>query len=258
MPLISLVLLTLLSCGRLVAESALPSFATTSVNGEVLHANTLTIAGMTFRDVTARPVFRAATATLLFESIEAKAYRGRIRGTYGIELGAEPHRHHCRFDLEGVDLAVLAPSLGATTDHLAGQVQAWIELDFEAGNLAKTTGRGEITVTKGSLVDFDFLTALLAGDPGATRGTDTLSARFQLKDSAAHLLFLNLDSPSVKLRAAGSIGFDGMLNIRMSPKLSFTVLGALPGIGQIAEGLGKLFSPRALVGHFTHPVWRVF
>ena len=241
-------------------DTPLPSLSTTAVNGDVLHANTLEIAGITFRDVTCKPAFSAST--LHFLDIEAKAYRGRVTGSYSIELGVDPHVHHCHFELSGVDLQVLARSLGATSNNLAGQVDGWIDMELRAGNNATISGRGQLDIQKGSLVEFPFMVSLLAGNPGAERGHDELHARFDLRERAIHLVSLTLESPRVDLRATGQIGLDGMLSLKLSPRLPFTGFKSIPVIGDLlASGLSKLtdkVTKPSLRGHITQPVLNFF
>ncbi len=177
------------------------------IDGEVLHANTLEVAGLAFRDVNAYPRFTAGK--LAFTGIEAKAYRGRVAGHYDIQLFGEERAHACRFDATGIDLAVMAHSLGAITEQLGGIIDGWLELSIPVGNPDAMRGRGEVTVTKGTLVQLPFLVSLLTGNPTAARGKDNLSLRFEIHDRRINLVFAILDSPAVQLRVEGWIGFDG-------------------------------------------------
>lgn len=225
------------------------------IEGDVLHANTLEVAGLAFRDVNAYPQY--ADGKLTFANIEAKAYRGRVTGRYAIQL-AGARVHHCRFDVAGLDLAVMARSLGATTEQLGGDVDGWLQLTIPVGDPDGLRGRGEATVTKGTLVQLPFLVNLLTGNPTAARGKDNLTVRYEIHDRKVHVLFARLDSPVVQLAMEGWIGFDGSLNLVVAPRLPFSVINKAPLIGPwLAGGLSRLAGRvgRAYVrGHVSQPV----
>lgn len=236
-------------------EAPLPSLATATIDGEVLHANTLEVAGLAFRDVTARP--RYGDGRLGFLDIEAKAYRGRISGWYAIELAGNQRSQRCEFHVSGIDLATLARSLGATNEQLAGRLEGWFELTIPIGE-GGVTGRGQIDITDGTLVQLPLLVNFLAGNPAAARGKDKLSARFQLRDGGIDILWLRLESPVIQLAAQGSVSYDGKLQIEIAPRLPFDLLSKIPLLGGwAASGLSRLAGrvTRAYVrGHVSQPV----
>lgn len=255
-----------LVCAVLAAgEGAMPSMLTTTIDGEVLHANTLEVAGLAFRDVTAKPRYRQGR--LEFLGVEAKAYRGRANGWYSIDLlpdsdilrttGREERWHRCSFELTGVDLSTLMRSLGAANDQLAGRVDGWFELALPVGPDDGISGRGQIDISDGTLVQLPLLVTFLAGNPAASRGKDHLTARFRIRDGGVDILWLRLDSPAIQLAAHGRIGFDGRLEIEISPRLPFELLRNVPLLGGwAATGLSRLSGvTRAYVrGHVSQPV----
>ena len=260
-------LLPALACVALAAgEAQLPSMSTTTVDGEVMHANTLEVIGLAFRDITAKP--RYAAGRLEFVGIEAKAYRGRAKGWYAIDLlpdpdilrttGREERWHRFSFELAGVDLATLTRSLGSTNDQLAGRIDGWFEMTMPVGERPGITGRGQIDISDGTLVQLPLLVSFLAGNPAAARGKDRLTARFQLRDGGIDLLWLRLESPAIRLAAHGRIGFDGRLEIEISPRLAFELLRNVPLLGSwAATGMSRLAGSvtRAYVrGHISQPV----
>jgi hypothetical protein len=247
----------LLACAALAAGDApLPSMSTTTIDGEVMHANTLEVIGLAFRDITAKP--RYAAGKLEFAGIEAKAYRGRAQGWYAIDLLGEQRWHHCNFEVAGVDLATLTRSLGSTNDQLAGRIDGWFEMTLPVGERPGISGRGQIDISDGTLVQLPLLVSFLAGNPAAARGKDRLTARFQLRDGGIDLLWLRLESPAIRLAAQGRIGFDGRLEIEISPRLPFELLRNVPLLGSwAATGLSRLTGSvtRAYVrGHISQPV----
>lgn len=240
-------------------ETGMPSLTTTTVEGEVLHANTLEVLGLAFRDIIAKPRYRAGR--LEFLGVEAKAYRGRANGWYTIDLlpDARGERwHRCGFELAALDLATLARSLGSTNDQLAGRIDGWFELALPIGVHEGVGGRGQIDIVDGTLVQLPVLVSFLAGNPAAARGKDRLTARFRIRDGGVDILWLRLDSPAIQLAAQGRIGFDGRLEIEISPRLPFELLRTLPLLGTwAATGLSRLTGnvTRAYVrGHVSQPV----
>jgi len=222
----------------------------------VLHANTLEVVGLAFRDVTARP--RYSAGKLEFLGVEAMAYRGRGQGWYSIDLVGEHRFHRFSFELTGVDLATLTRSLGSTNEQLAGRIDGWFEMAIPVGERAGITGRGQIDISDGTLVQLPLLVSFLAGNPSAARGKDHLTARFEIRDGGIEVRWLRLESPAISLAAQGHIGFDGRLEIEISPRLPFELLRNLPLLGSwAATGLSRLSGrvTRAYVrGHVSQPV----
>lgn len=254
-----LLLAWLVAAAAAAGEAAMPSMDSAAVDGEVLHANTLEVSGLAFRDVVARP--RYGHGKLEFLGVEAMAYRGRANGWYSIDLLPDKRGerfHRCSFELTGVDLATLTRSLGSTNDQLAGRIDGWFEMALPEGDRGGVTGRGQIDITDGTLVQLPLLVSFLAGNPSASRGKDRLTARFQLRDGGIDLLWLRLESPAIRLAAQGRIGFDGRLEIEISPRLPFELLRNVPLLGSwAATGLSRLAGrvTRAYVrGHASQPV----
>jgi hypothetical protein len=164
----------LLGIAASAGEPGLPAPASAAIDGDVLHANTLEFLGLTFRDVVAKPVY--ASGRLQFNDLEAKAYRGRVTGSYAIDLTGDRRSHLCDFEFTGLDLATLARSLGATNEQLAGRVDGWLTLEIPIGDPARMKGRGEIRISEGTLVQLPLLVSFLAGNPAAARGKDSLVA----------------------------------------------------------------------------------
>lgn len=244
----------LLAAGGLAGEPAsLPPMA---IDGEVLHANTVRVLGLDFRDVTARP--RMARGVIEFTDAEAKAYRGRIAGWYAIDLVGRDRLQSCSFKLSGLDLGTMLRSLGATNDQVAGRLDGWFELAIPRGDAAAISGRGEVEIADGSLVQMPLLVSFLAGNPTAARGKDRLTARFEIAERAVRILWLRLESPAIELAAQGTISFDGRLDIEIAPRLPFDLLRSVPLLGGwAASGLSRLATRvgRAYVrGNITQPV----
>ncbi|MCS6971268.1 MAG: hypothetical protein RMM29_08985 [Planctomycetota bacterium] len=230
-----------------------------AIDGDVLHANALEIAGLAFRDIVARP--RLRERRLWFEDLAAQAYGGRVRGRYGLDLepdAAGQRAHSLQFEVSGVDLRLLLQSLGASA---AAQVEGRISGSFELTmplDGGPCSGRGTIEIADASLVQLPFLVNFLAGNPVAARGRDRLTAIFFVIGESIHVQWLTLDSPVLQLSAHGRIGFDGRLNLVLLPRLPFELVRQLPVLGDLlASGLGRLTGnlSRAVVrGHVRQPV----
>lgn len=232
---------------------------TLGIDGEALHANALEIAGFSVRDVLCRP--RMEGARLHFEHIEARAYGGRVSGRYAIDLwdeGGRPRTQELYLEAAGLDLTALLHGLGASTDSIEGRLHGWAELTMPAGGAGSWSGRGELEIRDGSLVQLPFLVNFLAGNPAAARGRDRLQARFVVVGGAVRILWLVLDSPALQLSAQGRIGFDGTLDIAVTPRLPFEMVRRLPLIGGVlAGGLGRLtasVTQAVIRGHLRQPV----
>lgn len=255
-----------LAAGLAAGDAPLPAAASARIAGEVLHANTLEVVGLAFRDVTARPLL--ADGVFAFTDIEAKAYRGRISGRYAIRFNTDGDNgdlriHDCHFDFSSVDIGFLARSLGATSDQLAGRLDGWFELTIPIGNPGGLRGKGELTISEATLVQLPLLVNLLAGNPTAARGKDRLNARFEIRNQRVQVLWARLESPAADLAAEGHIGFDGSLDLQIAPRLSFSGLDRVPLLGRwMAGGLSFLSNRVArasLRGHVGQPqieFWR--
>jgi hypothetical protein len=228
------------------------------IDGEVLHADTLEFAGMTLRDVVARP--RLADGVLTFADCRAKAYGGTVTGWYAIRIGSpgQPPEHRCHLELVDADLATLARANGTTSQDISGRIAGWFELNIPTDQPERMTGRGELRITAASLVQLPLLVSLLASDPLSGRDRDQVEARFEIRAGRIEVLWAKLTSPAADLTARGSIDFDGNLRLVVAPKLPFRLIDSVPVLGPVmAGGLSHLTSSvsRTLIrGQITRPV----
>ena len=230
------------------------------VSGEVLHANTVEFWMLSFRDVVTRPELRGRQ--LVFDRSQGKAYGGMVYGWLAVDLPKEdtdkdqPVSYRAHFDVARVDLATLLRQLGGNAQNLSGEVGGWIDLTLTSDRPEAMTGRGELSIRKGSLVQLPVLANLLVGDPGASRGQDRLDTRFELGEGRITLVFARLDSPAAKLEISGNVGFDGELRLQIEPTFTNRLTNALTG--GIAELLLNPLTRRAarvsVRGQITHPV----
>jgi hypothetical protein len=246
------------ACCLLPALAAGEASLAPRIDGEILHADTLEFAGLTLRDVVARP--RLADGVLTFADCQARAYNGSVTGWYAIRLGGPglPPEHRCHVELANADLAALARSRGSTSQDIAGRISGWFDLVIPADQSDRMTGRGELRITEASLVQLPWLLSLLASDPLSGRGRDQLEARFEIRNGRIELLWAKLTSPAADLTARGSIDFDGNLRLVVAPKLPFRLIDSVPVLGPVlAGGLSHLTSSvsRAVVrGQVSKPV----
>jgi hypothetical protein len=220
----------------------------------VLHANTLEFLGLTFRDVVTRPLYRGTT--LSFSECQARAYGGTITGT--IDLDVKEAVYSCRLEVREVAIGTIMREFGGNNAGVAGTLAGWIELTVPAGKPEQMHGKGELTITKGSMVQLPLLANLLIGDPSGHKGQDSLTARFEFRDGQAQVLDARLMSPAASIFIHGAIGFDGDLRLFLVPKFKFDLVDQFPGLGPlVAPLLSSVTSrvARALVrGQVTKPV----
>ncbi len=225
------------------------------IDGQVLHANTVEFAPLTFRDVVVTP--RLDGRILRFKECRASAYGGTITSRE-IATNLADGSYRCDFAAAGCDLAAGLREISGNIENLSGQVDGQIEFTIQADRPDLLTGQGRLVISKGSLVQLSLLTNLLVGDPGAAKGQDTLTIDFELRDQQIHIIQGRLDSPAAQILISGTIGFDGQLKILLVPRLAFKLVDQIPG-------LGTLFTPilstvgthagRVLVrGQITKPI----
>ncbi len=226
------------------------------VSGEVLHANTIDYWMLSFRDVVAAPAL--VNRQMVFDRIQGKAYGGMIYGRIAIDL---PDReatagYTARFEWARVSLATLLRQLGGNAEELSGEIGGNLDFAVRADHPETMTGRGELTIRKGSLIQLPMLTNLLVGDPGGAKGQDRLDVLFTISDSKVRLTSARLDSPAAQIAIDGTIGFDGDLRLRLEPTFANRLTDAITG--GIATLLLNPLTRRAgrflVRGQITHPV----
>ena len=244
------------ACGAAAAEqSYLPV-----VSGEVLHANTLEFWMLSFRDVVARPEIRGRQ--VMFDRCQGKAYGGMVYGWLAMDLPADDAAkdaavtYRAHFEVAKADLATLLRQLGGNAEGLGGEVSGWLDFVLPSDRPEAMTGRGELTIRKGSLVQLPVLANLLVGDPSASKGHDKLDLRFELGDGQISLVFARLDSPAARIDIAGRIGLDGDLRLGLEPtfanRLTDMMSGGLATI--ILNPLTRRAGRFVVRGQITHPV----
>ena len=211
------------------------------IDGQILHANTVEFAPLSFRDVVVTP--RLDGRILYFKECRATAYGGTVTGDIATNLAEGTY--HCLFTLTAGDLAACLREIGGNAENLAGQVDGWIDFSIQADRPELLHGKGHLSITKASLVQLPLLTNLLVGDPGAARGQDALNIDFELRDQQIHLVQADLKSPAAEILISGTIGFDGQLKLVLIPTLAFKLVDQIPGLGTIFTPLLSTVGSRA-------------
>jgi hypothetical protein len=226
----------------------------TKISGEVLHANTLEFAGLAFRDVVATP--RYSGQSLSFLDCQATAYGGKVTGSVELNLATGVYHCHCR--ISEIDLGTVLSEFGGNNANVTGIVSGWANFDIPARHVAAMTGKGEITVTHGSLVQLPLLANLLVGDPSNSKGKDSASASFEFRVEQISILSGQLNSPACKIAIRGNVGFDGNLHLLLTPWFKFNLVDGVPGLGPIVAPMLSSMSSRVaraiLRGQITHPI----
>jgi hypothetical protein len=215
--------------------------------GEIVHATSLEVLGHTFRDVSAVP--RRVDGATVLDQIDGRGYGGAITGSVVLTPAAgpaTPARISGELAVRDIDLATYLRSLGVAADLVGGTASGWMRFRMTEGRVEDLTGDGELRIERGTLVQFNWLQQLIAGDPSSSRGQDQARVRFDLGPDPAtgrcqiRILQAQLASPAVEVVASGTIDLDWRLDL---------VLQASPDGGILNQTVGwafsRLFSPVA-------------
>lgn len=234
----ALVLALAALCGAEDGTAPTPAVRAT-IDGEVLHAGTLTFLGVELHDVSTIPGL--ADDVLTFADCSASCYGGKVTARIAFDLRRKVQTY--RIDVADVDLGTLVARLGGG-DGTDGRLSGWIELTIPPEGLDAMEGRGEVRVQQGELLRLGALSSLLIGDPmGAPRSDEAVArlivhrGRIQLKGAAVR-------SPGAVLKLRGTVGLDGTLDLVAIPYPEFAWLQILPGLGDAAAWLLSTTSSR--------------
>lgn len=229
------------------------------VSGEVLHANTVEFGLLSFRDVVTRPELRGRQLT--FDRCQGKTYGGMVYGALTVDLPPADHPdaatlYRGRFELAKADLATVLRQLSGNQQNLSGEVSGWLEFSIPSDRPEAMSGRGELTIRNGSLVQLPVLANLLVGDPAGAKGHDQLDTRFEISDGKLNLVFARLDSPAAKIAISGHIDFGGDLHLGIEPAFANKVADAVTGgvATMLLNPLTRRAARFAVRGQITHPV----
>ncbi len=237
------------------ASPAMPFQST--ISGEVIHANTIELPRLTFSDVVAFPVMTGQILRL--SDVRAQAYGGMVTGTVDIDL-RDPRSQiiTVRMTVTDADLGLFVSSWSPTASNIAGKVNGSIVLTIPTDRPEAMTGRGELSVRQGSLVELSWLASILMGDTGKNRGQDTAVGQFEIANGQWIVNHLLLQFANAQVRMQGTISFEGEMNMQVSPRVG-SFIGLIPFIGQLFDrATGALSSKIArgvLRGPMSKPVW---
>jgi len=205
------------------------------VQGDIIHANTVSVGPLGLRDVAAIPSYRGRELT--FTDFRATAYGGTITGIIAIHLDTGIIR--CRLDINGCDLGSLLRELGGNISNLSGTVDGWIACTMESGRERTLAGQGALTIRNGTLMQLPILAELLVGDVAASKGQDNLTATMSVSDGRILVTEAVLTSPSATVRAGGWVDVDGRIRLGIEPTFTFQLVDRIPALGSlIAPVLG--------------------
>jgi hypothetical protein len=249
----SLALSIALSAGVAAAEATHDDLVAT-IEGEVLHANTLIFLGLEFQDVVATPMMQ--NNVLRFEQCRANLYGGTITATITIDLDREIQNYH--LEIKNLDIATFLRGVANVNDGTSGKLDASFDLSVPSDSSMDMTGNGEIHIRDGSLFNLSAMLNLFAGDPSSTSGKDTAVAHIEIAEGHINLKAAGISGPSGHVKLRGFIGLDGNLHLTVIPYPKFGILKFVPGIGDIASWLlgsvSSLIAKLTVRGHISHPV----
>jgi hypothetical protein len=225
-----------------------------TIEGEAIHANELTIAGLILNDVAALPAL--ANQVLTFSGCQATLYGGTVKGTIAMDFTAA--RVRIVADLAGVDLAGLLQGLGSSSESYSGRVSGRLDLTFPLGRPNEAQGHGRLEIVDGNLVELSFLTNLLVGDVANVRGQDNAEASFDVRDGQVVLSSARVTLPKGTVLVSGSISLEGDLRLLVIPRVSGGLLSQVWVVGKwfgAALAVASSRVARVVVrGNITRPV----
>lgn len=249
--------LHLLLATALGADPPAPPPFLSTISGEVIHANTVELPRLTFSDVIAFPVMTGQILRL--SDVRALAYGGVVTGTVAVDLrNLAAQIITARMTVTEVDLGLFAAAWSPSAADIAGKINGTIELTIPTDRPEAMTGRGEITVRNGSLVEMSWFASILMGDTGTKRGQDHAVGQFEIAGGQWIINNLHVQFANAQVRMQGTISFDGEMNMQVSPQFG-SFLGLVPLLGRLFDrATGALTSKVArgvLRGPVSKPEW---
>jgi hypothetical protein len=131
-----------------------------------------------------------------------------------------PSRLHVSLALEDVDLARLLARAIPRSGDLAGKVSGGVSLSATLGEPESVTGDGAVSIVDGALGAIPVFRNLYAFlQIGSKPVFRTGYAHFTLGERRLRFDDVELSSPLMEIRARGTLGFDGELNLRLDSSL---------------------------------------
>lgn len=257
MPLHRIITSCLMAGAVLGADKPVATPFLSTISGEVIHANTIELPRLTFSDVVAFPVMTGQILRL--SDVRAQAYGGIITGSVSIDLrDLKSQIITTQLIITDLDLGLFASAWSPTAAEVAGKVNGTLELTIPTDRPEAMTGRGDIAIRNGALVEMSWFTSILMGDTGKNRGQDSAVGQFEIGNGQWIINNLHVQFANAQVRMQGSISFEGEMNMQVSPQFG-SFLGLVPFIGRLFDrATGALTSKVArgvLRGPVSKPVW---
>jgi AsmA protein len=207
----------------------------------------------------------AKNGVFSLDPFDLKLYQGQAGGKAAVSVADETPATSIALNLAGVQANPLVRDL-AGKDVIAGTLRAALDLRMkgeEPERIKKTlNGKGELEFRDGAVIGVDLAgmvrnvkSALTGAAPAGTRPrTDfsELNVPFTLQDGVFHTPATSLQSPLIRLQAAGQANLvQETLDFRVEPKLVATLKGQ--GDTKAREGLAV---PVIVSGSFADPSFR--
>ena len=229
-----------------------------TISGEVIHANTVELPRLTLSDVVAFPVMRGDHVLRLSDA-RARAYGGIVTGTVTIDL-SDPSNQRVitTMVLTDVDIAQVVSAFSPSAATITGKLNGSLELTIPTEHPEAMTGRGEIQIRDATLVEWSWFSTLLLGELGRGTAQDRAVAQFEIRGGRWHIANLVVQFASAQVQMWGSIGFDGEMDMQVSPRFG-SFLGYVPLLGRLFDSATGALTSRVargvLRGPVSKPVW---
>ncbi len=217
--------------------------------------------GMTINALLLR--YRLADGVLHLSELGAVALGGSLTGAVDIDLTKTNPGFSGKLSLASVQADQLQSHLARSARRLlTGTVEAALSFagtGTDVATIKKTlTADGTFAIKNGRFVETPLTTSIAAliGAPELRTFTfNDFSGTFQIVEGGRVRLDSNIDSPAVKVEAAGEIGLDGTLDLPLAITLPRSMTGRLGGAASrfLTDAAGNTTVNLKLAGTVSRP-----
>ncbi len=159
---------------------------------------------------------RYEPAKLSFSNISAHAAGGTITGRYEMQLLAPDSPFTVSVKFSDLLAEKLVTKAGGPAGMIQGRLEGFLEASGKTADSNALNGRGEIVLHDGQLQQYSLLVALgqiLQIDELTQLQLEQAEVKYHISPGIVTIDELLLRSPNIRLRATGTIGFQGKLRL---------------------------------------------